>query len=275
MMNSVLLSIGASEASRAAQVVAFDLVVRRQARLSGIDIIDLDRLVSHEPAPIGGIQLKAQAESSRLAAAAVRWEAQRKRFGADAKEAGIAADVIMARGDAHRELLRVAQGHDLIILGQDAVRDDDEATLLLSELTALLQRNPRPVLVCPATARPISKIMVAYDGSQAAARALQLFVLLGLGALGPVEVLSVAADQGEAEIANAAARDYLAGHGIAAASQVIATTRHPAAIIAACDPAFDLIVLGAYGNRGWRDRLFGSSTTRILENLPTSLFIHH
>ena len=51
MMNSVLLSVGASQASRAAQIVAFDLAVRRQARLSGIDIIDLDRLVSHEPHP--------------------------------------------------------------------------------------------------------------------------------------------------------------------------------------------------------------------------------
>lgn len=275
MLSSILVGIGAGDACRAAQAVAFDLVARREARLCGIGIIDLDRLVSHEPAPIGGLHLKAQAEQARTMAAAGRWEAERRRFLAEAEGARIAADMIMASGDAEQELTKAAQIHDLIILGHDAAGDEDDGLLTQADLAGLLHRNPRPVLVCPPTARPISKILIAYDGSQAAARALQLFVLLGLASLGPVEVLSIATAEDEAERANAAARHYLGSHGIAAQSQIVMTTRHPAEVIAECDPAFDLVVMGAYGHRGWREMLFGSSTGRLLQIAPTALFIHH
>lgn len=79
MIGSILLGIGGTRACHAAQAVAFDLVARMGVRLSGIDIIDMERLVSREPVPIGAFHIKAEADRSRLMRAAAQWEAERKR----------------------------------------------------------------------------------------------------------------------------------------------------------------------------------------------------
>jgi nucleotide-binding universal stress UspA family protein len=36
-----------------------------------------------------------------------------------------------------------------------------------------------------------------------------------------------------------------------------------------------LIVMGAYGKRGWREFLLGSTTDRLLAHASRPLFIHH
>jgi nucleotide-binding universal stress UspA family protein len=36
-----------------------------------------------------------------------------------------------------------------------------------------------------------------------------------------------------------------------------------------------MLVMGAYGHRGWRDFLFGSTTSHLLESASLPLFIHH
>jgi len=36
-----------------------------------------------------------------------------------------------------------------------------------------------------------------------------------------------------------------------------------------------MIVAGAYGHRGWREWILGSTTERLLETAPIPLFVHH
>lgn len=277
MIRSALLGIGGTRSCRAAQAVAFDLAARMRIRLSAIDIIDMDRLLSREPVPIGALHIKAEKDRSRLMQAAAQWEAERKRFVADAKAARIAADVAMASGDAGLELLRAAPFFDLMVLGQDSSHAGEVADGVSGVFVRLLQRSPRPVLLCPAHARPVSAIVIAYDGSPASARALQLFVLLGMARLGKVSVVSIAAERPEGEQAAEQAARYLRSHGIDTAGRAITTGHHPAEAI--CDVVghddADLVVMGAYGHRGWREALFGSTTTRLLQRGPSSLFIHH
>ena len=70
---------------------------------------------------------------------------------------------------------------------------------------------------------------------------------------------------------------YLGLYGTATVARSIASTADPAELVIAEVKSLgaDLLVMGAYGHRGWREILLGSFTTRLLSECPTALFIHH
>jgi nucleotide-binding universal stress UspA family protein len=45
--------------------------------------------------------------------------------------------------------------------------------------------------------------------------------------------------------------------------------------IEVADRKIGTLVMGAYGHRGFRERLFGSTTTQLVENPPCALFLYH
>lgn len=139
----------------------------------------------------------------------------------------------------------------------------------------LLKHNPRPLIVSPSDAGEPSGLLVAYDDSLPASRALQLLALLNMASGKDVHVLSVAADGRTAERAARHAVAYLQLHGVNAVGRPVVSEADPAEVIIEETKAVDasMLVMGAYGHRGWRDFLLGSCTTRILSLCPATLFI--
>jgi nucleotide-binding universal stress UspA family protein len=277
MIRSVLLGVDSTPGSIAAQAVAFDLTQRLDLRLTGIDVLDSGRIVTREPVPIGALGFKAQGEAERLKHAVLRWDRERTRILAEAVASGLTCHVIMATGDTAVLIAQAAPSSDLLVLGRDASFGVADESDLPTFLGTLLRKTPRPICLVPAHGTPPRHMLIAYDGSVPAARALQMFALLGLAKLGDVSVASVSAEQGRADATANGAIDYLAMHGIAARPHAISSDADPADVLAdiARDQGADMIVMGAYGHRGWREMLLGSCTTRLLQRCPVSLLVHH
>ena len=88
---------------------------------------------------------------------------------------------------------------------------------------------------------------------------------------------SIDADKGQAARRLSGAVRYLRSHGYDVETNPIGTTVHPAKVlrIEVADRKIGMIVMGVYGHRGFRERLFGSTTTQLMENPPCALFVYH
>lgn len=132
----------------------------------------------------------------------------------------------------------------------------------------------RPVVVVPRTLGEGSGVLVGYDGGVQAARTLQMFVSLGLAALGPVHVVSVDA---ESSLTANRAVEFLRLHDIPAKAHGIESLEAPGSVLVheATRHGVSLLVMGAYGQPTFKELLLGSATITAVQNSPVPLFLYH
>lgn len=277
MLRSILVALDDTEGAIAARDLSFALSRATGAALTAVTVLDGPHARNeHEAVPPGGAAFKERRDAIR----AQRLEAEAERAFAACTEA--AGDTPFARqrlADAPEPaLLAAGAAHDLIVIGRDStlgleVNDDGLAPVI----EALLHDGARPLLVVPPGASPqAGGVLVGYDASVPAMRALQLFALLGLGEGLPVKVVSVAEARPEALRMAEEGAAYLRSHGLAA-EPVPVLGRHPLEALLAEATAMParMLVMGAYEHSGLRTLFTGSVTEKLLIASPCPVFITH
>jgi nucleotide-binding universal stress UspA family protein len=164
---------------------------------------------------------------------------------------------------------------DLVILGRSERVVDEPYTRTIEET---LEMAGRPILLAPADCPDAigSVIAVAWNGSPEAVRA----VAASLPLLTQAETVCLITI-GEADAANgvAALMEHLAWHGIRATPSVLpqpaGMTAGEALLGAAAAISADLLVMGGYGRRPWREALFGGATREVLARKTMPLLLVH
>ena len=171
-----------------------------------------------------------------------------------------------------------AQSCDLVLLARGShfhftAREDDTDEILKK----ILKDVPRPIVVVPATPVPDGPIVIAYDGSLQAARALAAFQTTGLGESREVHIVSVAASAAVAAEHAERAREFLSHHQIEAVPVVQESSAPPATVILEQIGRLHagLLVMGAYGQPGLREFFLGSVTRTLLQETPVPLLLFH
>lgn len=178
-------------------------------------------------------------------------------------------------------LIGHARCSDLVIMGQadPARREQAQRQAILEHV---LIESARPVLVVPCTGATESlgqRVLVAWDGSRAASRAVADAMPL-LQRAGQVRLVTW--NEGETAVATALERltalgGWLARHGVQTTQQV-ETASVPvgdALLSLAFDQSCDLIVLGAYGHSRWTERLLGGTTRLLLRSMTVPVLMSH
>ena len=276
MIRSILVALDDTEGAVAARDLAFALSRGTGAALTAATVLDWPHVRdTNEAVPPGGAAFKERRDAAR----ALRLEAEADQaFAACTAAAGETPFTKQRLTDAPEEaLLAAGASHDLIVIGRDAtlgleVNDDGLAPVI----EALLREGARPLLVVPPGPTVAGGVLVGYDGSVSAMRAMQLFALLGIGAELPVKVLSVAATRPEALRLAEEGAGYLRSHGMAAEAVAVAGTHPLEALLAeaAAMPA-RMLVMGAYGHSGLRNLFRGSKTEKLLTASPCAVFVAH
>lgn len=279
MLKSLMLALDGSPSSHAAQELAVDLCLAHQAALCGVGILDTPEIHRPEAVPIGGGAYQQRKEESMLTEAEEKINAFLEDFRQACRKAGIEHSTKRLEGSPHERIDLESHRHDLIVINQDThfhppIHDRPGDTLRL-----LARHTARPILAVPESiADGGNCIMVAYDDSSPAARVLQLHQMLNLYPEQEVHVISIAAHQDKAEALNAPAALFLQEHGRKVRARPIATSARPADVL--IEEAESLrpcmLVMGCFGHMGFRERLFGSTTERLLfGQFSTPLFIYH
>jgi nucleotide-binding universal stress UspA family protein len=272
------LALDETRASEAARDFAVDMAHRAGAELTGITIVDLPFITAGEAVPIGGLAYKESVDRHEIAEAEARRQRLNAAFSAICKARNVAHELVARDGEPFEAVLRGAETHDLVVMGHDASFHGSASEGVVATARELLKAHPRPMVIMPDAVPSGDEILVLYDGSLPAMRALQLFALMGIaGKASRVQVLVVGDSDADSFACGSRARDYLAAHGVKADVNAIVSDDTPSDVIAQTLASMTarLVVMGAFGHTGLTGLFFGSTTRSLLNEMPAPLFIYH
>jgi nucleotide-binding universal stress UspA family protein len=277
MVRSVLVGLDGSAYSDSAVALGIDWARRFDALVVGLGIVDKPSIFQPEMVPLGADAYKQPADEARLARATRQVEQFLEKFSLRCAEAGVSSKVLEDVGNPYEQILREAQRYDVILLGKQTYFHFATQEGPCETLKSVLKNTPRPVVTVPEKLGAGTSIVIAYDGSLQAARALQAFQGLGLDSTQPVHVVTVGKDHIEACRHTDRAIEFLAFHGIKATAHALATSESPAQILLQQISKLDgrLVVMGAYGQPALKEFFLGSVTRTLLKESPVPLFLYH
>lgn len=276
MLRAVLVGLDGSAYSEAAAELALTWCRRFAAKVIGLTVIEESAIPRAEPIPLGAAYYKSHRDELLLQEAGERSQRVLERFRERCESAQVLCETRTRVGEAWREIFHESQRCDLVVLGkQTYFRSPDTEC---DTLYRALHNTARPVVAVPKDIVPGSVVVIAYDGSLQAARALQLFVLLRLYEGQEVHVISVTNSLAEATEWTERAASFLRHHGVPARIHpLVSLVTNPSEIllqqIQECQGG--LVVLGAYGKPFLREFFLGSVTRSMLQQATVPLFMYH
>jgi nucleotide-binding universal stress UspA family protein len=275
MIKDIVVNLGLGEHDPAG-TFAVSLAEAFEAHLLGVAF-------AYEPvipgSVMGGIPpdfIEAQrAESEQKARAAItRFEAAAKRSNLSAESRILTASI----SGAADQLGRIGRRFDMIVVGQPD-RDAGVPDEIIDE--GVLFESGRPVIFVPYIfkgAVKLDRVMVCWDGSRAAARAVADSLPL-LKKAKQVEIVIVASGRPKSdEVPGADLGQHLARHGLKVDVKRITSPDIdvPSTILSyAADSSADLIVMGGYGHSRLREFVLGGVTRGLLESMTVPVLMSH
>lgn len=214
-------------------------------------------------------------ESDKKARAAIaRFEKVSKRTRISAETYIMSASV----AGAADQIGRIARRFDLVVVGQP-----ERTKSLPDEVVdeGVLFGSGRPVVIVPFIHKGgmnLSRVMVCWDGSRAAARAVA-DAMPFLQKAKQVEIVIISEKEGNKDqIPGADLGQHLARHDLKVDVKRIISpdVDVPSTILShAADSSADLIVMGGYGHSRLREFVLGGATRGLLESMTVPVLMSH
>jgi nucleotide-binding universal stress UspA family protein len=278
-MKNILVCLEGSPSTAAAVRLAIDIAKPLEAHLVGLAIVDEPDIRAGTPTSIGGSSFKHERDEALVAEARKHAADAMALFERRCREAGVPGRPLEIVGRPVDAILEEMVTRDLTILGRDAnfkfeIESQDSHTR-----DAILHRATTPVLVCPESA-PLavgSKILVAYDGSGAAKRALASFAASGLARGREVHVVTIDDNGAIAwDMANKAVQVLQAADITAKGHNLVSLLSNVEVITKlAKDLQAGMIVMGAFTRSRLRELFSGSVTRSLVETTEIPLYLQH
>jgi nucleotide-binding universal stress UspA family protein len=261
---------------------ALDLAIRRSkvycGTIIGVAVIDrpsIEQLAAG--AQPGAFQMSEHTVSSMLNDAKRHAEELIAQFRMTCDLEKVAHEDIIYTGSPCDGLLDEGKTADLIITGLRTFFHYPTREGPGDTLEQLLKIPVCPVLAVPEKSELPQNVVIAYDGSRGAARALQAYahVTPDIPEIFPVTLLCVASDYDKNKFHLEKAARFLRAHGIEA--RMMLRTGKPAdaikQVIQELHPA--LLILGRPLRRGITEMLFGSTARSIIKDGTIPVFVYH
>jgi nucleotide-binding universal stress UspA family protein len=223
--------------------------------------------------PVDVIEIQRE-ENGRAAKAAV------ERFEASVKAAGVSAVTRILEatlGGGATLFGGIARRFDLAVVGQ--ARREHRATEELM-IEAALFESGRPLVVVPYIQKnglKLDRVIVCWDGGRTAARAIA-DAMPFLERAKAVDVVVIAEERKQEEIADANMIQHLARHGIRASVKRMAKGDigiENVILSYAADSGADFLVMGGYGHSRLREFILGGATRGILSSMTLPVLMSH
>ena len=179
------------------------------------------------------------------------------------EEAGVKCKTTQAAGIVSRVIVEHSELTDIIVMGRGGEHSQWLEGLAGSTTQAVIRRAGRPVLVASTPSPGRKRLVVAYDGSDNAKKALHTAANLSGEWRASLHVVMVGPEDWASRIV-VDAREYLSAHEIE--TEYVAREGDPSEVIVgyAEECAADILVVGAYGHTKVRTLVVGSATAYAL-----------
>ncbi len=193
---------------------------------------------------------------------------------AEAEAAGVASVAVLQRHGALLDVLaEQVSDTDVTVLGRCGASHEAFEGVIGSHIESVIRTTAQPVLLVAEDFQAPDTILLAYDGSDTAEKALRWIIETPVMAGTHCHVVGVCNDGGLGACIQRAERD-LAAAGFHAQSATVAADEPWQGVVEYQKAnRIDLTVMGAFGHSRIRQFLLGSQTTQLLKHSMTPLFL--
>lgn len=189
------------------------------------------------------------------------------------QQAGVQGRFVIDRGRVTEVISRRARWTDLVILSLKHPPAEDRLARLGSGLRRLIRSCPRPIMMVPGSARDLTRILVAYDGSPKAREALYIGSYMASAWQVDLRVITVEEEGFPADQVQAEAAAYLNSNGNAAPVDVVQGETSHAILECSRRWQTDLLLVGGYGASPVVEAVLGSTVDEVLRQLDIPILV--
>ncbi|MDT8855089.1 universal stress protein [Paracoccaceae bacterium Fryx2] len=172
----------------------------------------------------------------------------------------------LRHGDIVEAVAEVEGDARVIIIGKRGETADNAKGHLGTNLERIIRASHRPVLVASRAFRPITKVLMAYDGGPSAMKAVDHIARSPLFQGLAVHVVTVGTATAEVKKGLEDAKALLQAAGIEAETSILPGNPETALGKLVEEAQFDMLVMGAYGHSRIRNLIIGSTTTAMIRS---------
>lgn len=272
MIKRILVPLDPSPYTQNAIKIACDFAHQNGAELTGLAVLDTPGIIdSTGLVGVGGGYYAKHLMEHKENEAYERIQSLLADFSEKCEEAGVAHHEADSQGVPGNEIINQSIYYDLVVLGMRTFFHFETDDKPGDTLTRILNHTITPVYAVPQEVNwPNSsneriKVLIAFDGSLLAARALQQFVRLSFFKRKEVVLLMSGKSNHEVRRTLGDANTYLHVHNITNV-KMVHTNR---SIISVVDEEYldwaDCFVVGAHAQRGLIDFMTGSLTRHLIK----------
>ena len=271
MLKRILLPLDPSPYSVTATEVACTVAKLHNAEI--LDLPDIERSIG--PVPMGALHYAEKIELAKKVEASTRIENLLNKFRKKCTDENVPFAEAHDQGYPSKAIMHATRFYDLMVIGLRTFFDFETGDKDGDSLNKLLDKSITPVMGVPRSYNPpqISKVLVAYDGSLPASRALQRFGQLRNPDSFDVTLLNASKDEKMGMYLLDNAEQYLKAHGMKRISKKVTSENIMDVIEKHYYDAYDSFVVGAHAREGIFDFILGSLTKFLIDRGEKPVFI--
>jgi nucleotide-binding universal stress UspA family protein len=276
LIKKLLVGVDSSAHSRSVQSYAFSLARRFHAVIIGlhvVDIVSIEGSYLHDISGSLGLEPYLDFSSKMREVLTARGKSVLDEFGLAAAREGVEVETQLDMGIVPNQISDRARNADLVIIGHRGVNEKFSTGLLGHTAEAVARRCPRPLFIAPIEYREIERSVLAYDGSDRAAKAMHAAAEICAELAAPLTVLTVARDPKLGKKVLDEARKYIDTYKIQAEFQQMGGYAPEGIVNFLRGTHADLVFIGAYGHSRIVEMVLGSTTEYVLRNAPCPVFL--
>jgi nucleotide-binding universal stress UspA family protein len=286
MLKRILVVLDFDSDTSTATRYAVDIAQRADAEVTGLALVDRKGIEAEASgAGLGAMYYAEKLQHKLSDEARAQAHYLLRGFAAELDRAGVrhTSDHV-EEGVPFDRIVEDMKYHDLLIAGHEShffYPDRDKRTRTMDEV---VEKGAAATLVVEDEYRPIRRVMIAYDRSVSAARAMQKFAELNPFDAEHIEIelVNVRSDGGdearaESELMLTLAKSYLGAHGFPSLAGTSLPGGHAKDRLLehAKQTRTDLIVAGAHSRSGIKEFFFGSTASGLIDDAEIPLFLYH
>jgi len=273
MLKRILVALSGTPFTPIAVRWAVELAQKHGASVTGVTVVDTERLSIVGPVPIGGGAAAHALGEHRVAVTQERIEEEIAGFEKVCAEASVSYIVDRESGDPFQLLLGLWRYHDLTIIGSGGLFEYGVVDRPDDQVIQLTRRGVRPIIAVSPEYHPVNRVLVAYSGSMESAMAMKRFAQLRLWPDTTVRLACFEFDEEAATPLLIDAARYLRAHGYEAEAESLPGSAKKHLLAHAQEWGADLVVMGSTYRGRIAKLMLGETTQEVLMHADMPLFL--